>query len=94
VMRIGSSSTTHNIASASYGKVQSPIPKKLRILKLKVKTILICFLNPKGIIRCEFIPPKHRAKTSGFKFSNVRADPWPDKLISYHDSVIYHKAVQ
>lgn len=43
--------------SAEWKRPDEPNPKKSRLEKSKVKTMLICFYDSKGIIHKEFVPP-------------------------------------
>jgi len=43
--------------SAEWKAPDEPKPKKSRLEKSKVKTLLICFYDSKGIVPKEFVPP-------------------------------------
>ena len=45
------------LQSPQWKKPGSPIPKKARMQKSKLKMMLICFFNQEGIVNREFVPP-------------------------------------
>ena len=46
-----------NLQSSQWKSSGSPRPKKTRMQKSKLKTILICFFDQEGIVHREFVPP-------------------------------------
>ena len=43
--------------SSEWHTSNSPCPKKARMSKSKIKTMLICFFQSQGVVRKEFVPP-------------------------------------
>ena len=77
----------------------SPRPKKARMQKSKLKTMLICFFDQEGIVHREFVPP---AMTVNADFycdvlrrlrENVRPQKWQNQnLIIHHDKALAHRS--
>jgi len=45
------------LQSSQWKSPGSPRPKKARMQKIKLKTMLICFFDQEGIVHREFVPP-------------------------------------
>lgn len=72
---------------------RSPCPKKVRMPKSKAKTMLICFVNCKGIMHWDFVPRgqaiNHKSchqdcECTRQQVPRVRPEIPPDKSILHH----------
>jgi histone-lysine N-methyltransferase SETMAR len=80
----------------------SPRPKKTRMLKSQMKTMLITFLDIKGIVHSEFIPQGQTLnqaycvdllKRLREVVSRKRPELWPSDWILHHDNAPAHRAL-
>jgi len=71
------------LQSSQWKSPGSPGPKKARMQKSKLKTMLICFFDQEGIVHWEFVPPG----------MTVNADFYCDVLRRLHENV-RHKRPQ
>jgi len=81
----------------------SPQPKKARMSRSQVKTILVCFFNHKGILHYEYIAQGQTVNQQCYlevltrlRGSVWRKRPglWPDKWILHHDNAPAHDALR
>ena len=83
----------------------SPRPKKARMSRSQIKTMLVCFFSHKGIVHCEFIAQGQTANGKSTVYLEVltklrecvqreRPGLWPDKWILHHDSTPAHDALR
>ena len=73
----------------------SPRPKKARVFRSQVKTMLVCFFNHKGIVHYEFIAQGQTVNQQCYLelltklrecVRRKRPGLWPDKWILHHDN--------
>ena len=96
------STTPRQNAEVGSGTLQTPPrPKKARISKSKIKSMLICFFNIQGIVHKEFVPPGQTLNQTFYwevperlrkRVAHVRpgiACAW----MLYHDNAPCHTAV-
>lgn len=89
--------------SAEWKSADSPKGKKLRLQKSKVKTMLICFYDSKGIIHHEFVPEGHTVNAQFYlgvlerllkRIRRVRPEySTPGSWFLLHDNAPAHRAV-
>jgi len=85
-------------------KIQnSPRPKKARMSRLHVKTILVCFFVHKGIVHYKFNAQGQTVNQKCYlevltrlreSVRRKRPGLWPDKWILHHDNVAAHDALK
>ena len=46
----------------------SPLPKKARMSRSRVKTMIVVFFDSRGIVHKEFVPPGQRANHAFYKY--------------------------
>jgi len=72
-----------------------PRPKKVRIVRSQVKTILVCFFDHKGIVHCGFIAQGQKVNQQCYlevltrlreSVRRIRTRLWPDTWILRHDN--------
>lgn len=86
--------------SAEWHTKQSPRPKKARMSKSKVKTMLIIFFDSRGIVHKEFVPPGSTVNAAFYKevllrLKNRVARVRPDLVNNWtlhHDNAPAHTA--
>lgn len=79
----------------------SPRPKKCRMSKSKIKTMLICFFDRKGIVHKEFVPPGqtvnkvfYKSVLENLRKRVIRVRPEiADKWMLHHDNAPCHTAI-
>ena len=81
----------------------SPRPKKARVSRWQVKTMLVCFFDHKGIVHYKFIAQGQTVNQQCYlevlrrlRESVRRKRPrlWPDKWILHHDNAAAHDALR
>ena len=80
----------------------SPRPKKARMSRSQVKTMLVCFFNYKGIVHFEFIAQGQKVNQQCYlevlkRLWNMFGgkDPdWPDKRILHNDNAPSHDVLR
>jgi len=87
--------------STQWETQNSPRPKKARMSRSLVKTLLVCFFDHKGTVHYEFIAQGQTVNQQSYlevlkrlQESVLRKRPglWPDKWILHHDKVPTHDA--
>lgn len=79
----------------------SPRPKKCRMSKSKIKSMLICFFDSKGIVHKEFVPPGqtvnqvlYKSVLERLRKRVIRVRPHiADKWMLHHDNAPCHTAI-
>ena len=102
VMKRGVFNMTRKQNDSIQWKTQnSPRPKKARMSRSLVKTLLVCFFDHKGTVHYEFIAQGQTVNQQSYlevlkrlQESVLRKRPglWPDKWILHHDKVPTHDA--
>ena len=81
----------------------SPRPKKARMSRSEVKTMLVCFFDHKGIVHYEFVKQGQTVSQQCYlevltrlRESVQRKIPglWPDNWILHHDNAPAHDALR
>ena len=81
----------------------SPRPKKARMSRSQVKTMLVCFFDHKSIVHYEFIAQGQTVNQQCYSevvtrlresVRRKRPGLWPDKQILHHDSAPAHDALR
>ena len=81
----------------------SPRPKKARMSRSQVKTMLVCFFDHKSIVHYEFIAQGQTVNQQCYSevvtrlresVRRKRPGLWPDKWILHHDSAPAHDALR
>ena len=78
-------------------RVKTPRPKKARMSKSKIKTMLICFFDSQGVVHNEFVPPRQTVNKQVLEWLRKRvhrvrpkiADTW----MLHHDNAPCHTAI-
>jgi len=53
--------------SREWHTANSPCPKKVRMSKSKIKSMLICFFDGQGIVHKEFVPPEQSVNQTFYR---------------------------
>ena len=90
------------LQSSQWKSPGSPRPKKARMQKSKLKTMLICFFDQEGIVHREFVPPGMTVNADFYcdVLRRLRENVWrkrPQKwqnqnLIIHHDNAPAHRS--
>jgi len=82
----------------------SPRPKKARMQKSKLKTMLICFFDQEGIVQWEFVPPGMTVIADLYcdvlrrlreNLQRKRPQKWQNQnLIIHHDNAPTHRSFE
>ncbi|UYV82647.1 hypothetical protein LAZ67_22000367 [Cordylochernes scorpioides] len=86
--------------SCAWHKKSSPRPKKARMSKSRIKTMIIVFFDIRGIVHCEFVPQGQTVNSAFYlevlrrlkrRIARVRTDI-KDTVKLYHDNAPSHTA--
>ena len=90
------------LQSSQWKSPASPRPKKARMQKSKLKTMLICFFDQEGIVHREFVPPGMTVNADFYcdvlrrlreNVRRKRPQKWQNqKLIIHHDNAPAHRS--
>ena len=87
--------------SSEWHTSNSPHPKKARMSKSKIKTMLICFFDSQGVVHKEFVPPGQTVNKQYYRELLERLSKrvyrvWPeiaDTWMLHHDNAPCHTAI-
>ncbi|UYV76009.1 PGM2 [Cordylochernes scorpioides] len=86
--------------SCAWHKQSSPSPRKARMSKSRIKTMIIVFFDIRGIVHCEFVPQGQTVNSAFYlevlrrlkrRIARVRTDI-KDTVKLYHDNATSHTA--
>ncbi|UYV66759.1 hypothetical protein LAZ67_4002783 [Cordylochernes scorpioides] len=86
--------------SCAWHTKSSPRPKKARMSKSRIKTMIIVFFDIRGIVHCEFVPQGQTINSAFYlevlrrlkrRIAHVKTDI-KDKVKFHHDNATFHTA--
>ena len=87
--------------SMTWKTAGSPKPKKARMSKSNIKTMMICFFDMAGVVHKEFVPPGQTVNGPFYiavlgrlrdAVRRKRPEKWPNSWILHHDNAPTHSS--